>query len=190
MTNIPNDWGKTIIEEFEQELLALRERNAMYRNLYDDKLIGCIVIRDRHSVGPMIAWSSGFEHRMSAAHRAFNLCNSPTLQFVDSRMSYSPFQTVPMSIAEAKREIKEYSYLGCDVTPLFEHFEVKYPERALFLYPENFVVPNQERQIVDLILKRPETSRVFIITKSPLIISDMMDEAVWILAHEGERIIE
>lgn len=167
----------TWVADYIAELATLRDTNSLYRSLYDGKLLGVIAIGDHVDTGYSLAYRSGLDHRMSKHNRAWVLVHSPTLTVTPGRIG-SCEQTAQMTAEFAMRELEPW-YLGCSPMALFDLFlQVQYPSTALFVYPENHLVAKQEREFIDRLVNRHDTDTMIVITKSPVLLSDMLREAI------------
>lgn len=171
--------GETWVGEFTQYLVQLRESNPLYRSIYEGKLIGALAIADNVDTGYSLAYRSGCEHRMSKHNRAWLLVHG-SLQATAGRIGSSE-QSAPINITTAKHELEPW-YLGCSPRPLFDKWEsVTYPDPALFVYPENFLVPKQQVSFVSLALRRSDIQTLILITKNPVFLTDLHQEAILVI---------
>lgn len=180
----PHKWVTSFLDHLE----SLHQSHPLYVGMYAGKQIGCCAITDHVDTGYAMAYLSGLDHRMSNFNRAWSLVHTPALTVLSGQLGNS-LQSAAMTVEFAKREL-DVQYLGCRVPfgrgPLFDTFEqVVYPNPALFVYPENWLVPKQQQQFVNLLVKRVDIQRAIIITKNPLILTDFLSEAIQVIQSFG-----
>ncbi len=127
------------------------------------------------NMGYYLAIKSGMHHRVPHRLWAYRVCNSPTLSVVSSEQTASEWATGPVSEEELAHDYEPY-WLGEHPAVLFDNKPLS--RRPLFVYPENFVVPKQEREIVDRLMDRTDVEEAVIITKSPMILSDFINDCI------------
>lgn len=166
-------WAKEFLELIDQVYVDC----GLCLSVFPDCKIGCIYITDHVDTGYSIAYRSGLDHRLSEQHRFWRMVRQPKLTFESWDTPRNPNQTVSMDPIEARNKVEPW-YLGCSVNPLFyPHATADYPVPALFVYPENHLVPEKERQVIGCIAKM--CRQAIVITKDPIIVSCFPESLVF-----------
>jgi hypothetical protein len=148
-------------------------------------IIGTIVIRDDWDLGLLIAYRSGMPHRVSKKLHAWRKVHAPMLTMVTPGESHSENQPQLLTYEETEQDLEPW-YVGANPQALFEEFymRVTWPETVLFLYPENWLVPNQTQQFLSLVTKEPAIKSAFVITKDPVVVSDCFHDELIVLGRQ------
>ena len=59
------------------------------------------------------------------------------------------------------------------------------PDDCLFVFPENYLVPKQEREFIDRVVKAPGGKRIVVISKSIIIPTDFFSNQCFVVTEEG-----
>jgi hypothetical protein len=158
------------------------------------KPIACFAIRDHYETGVVMAMVSGCNHRLPKRKVKWRLVHSPSLTVVTAGQSLDEFphpntrQAGPVSPDEMAWDY-EASYLGEDANALVDGCpRVTFSPFALFLFPENTLVPVELQAFVTAIEQRPEIEAAAVITKDSLVLTDFVAEEVCIIVGERERV--
>lgn len=142
------------------------------------KPIATFAIRDNMGLGYYLAVKSGLQHRIPHRLWAERLCNGP-LAMVDASGA-NEWQSCRVSERELGRDYEPY-WLGENPLNVLRDPQYPFPERALFVFPENFMCPNQERAFIAALIDDENFHQGVLITKSPLLLGEFVGEHICIL---------
>ena len=143
-----------IEEMFEK---AKRESGDLHKSYYEGKDILFFAVKDWIDTGYMLAKALGFG--ISEKYSVLAMMGSGT-------------PVVPCDI-------------GYDIYNFFLFdFKLILPDDLLLVYPEHKLVPNQQRHVVNEVIKNQGAKRIVIITTSEVIISDALRECVSIVTED------
>ena len=98
---------------------------------------------------------------------------------------HHPHHAVEISTLDAIENV-ELNFLGNSVEGLFHpHLDATYSTPALFVYPENWLTPKYLTQFIDKVVKDDRVKHAIVITKSPVILTDCVQDAVTVIVEES-----
>jgi hypothetical protein len=178
---VPIEQEVAIMKVFDDHIDNVRTNFAQSnkKHLFP-KPVSVFAIANDINLGYFMAMKSGLNHRIPHRLWAERVCNSPKVGVINAGAGAHEWESVPVGWEELTRDYEPY-WLGEDPTNVFKNPQYPFPSPALFVYPENYLVPKQEREFVHLLMEDNELHEAVVFTKSSVMLSDFLAEFIVVL---------